>query len=61
VVVNSKGHSIPVKMIAEQHVEEDCGFVPTPKDYLKLLTQNPEKWMLTVGKTSRTVELTVKE
>jgi hypothetical protein len=61
VVVNSKGHSIPVKMIAEQHVEEDCGFVPTPKDYLKLLTQNPERWMLTVGKTSRTVELTVKE
>jgi hypothetical protein len=54
VVVNSKGHSIPVKMIAEQHVEEDCGFIPTPKDYLKLLTQNPEKWMLTVGKTSRT-------
>ena len=61
VVVNSKGHSIPVKMIAEQHVEEDCGFIPTPKDYQKLLTQNPEKWMMTVGKTSRTVELTVKE
>jgi hypothetical protein len=48
VVVNSAGQSIPVKMIAEQHVEEDCGFIPTPQDWLKLLTANPSPWMLRV-------------
>jgi len=53
-VVNSKGQAIPVKMIAEQHVEEDCGFIPTPADYLKVLGANPEPWMLKVGR--RTVE-----
>ena len=51
-VINSSGQSIPVKMIAEQHVEEDCGFIPTPKDYLTPLAKSPEKWMLKVGKKS---------
>jgi hypothetical protein len=51
-VTNSAGQSIPVKMIAEQHVQEDCGFIPTPKDYLAPLTKVPEKWMLTVAKKS---------
>jgi hypothetical protein len=35
-------------MLAEQHVFEDCGFIPTPADYLKLLTVNPAPWMLRV-------------
>jgi len=59
VVVNSKGQSIPVKVIAEQHVEEDCGWIPTPKDYLKVLSNNPEKWMLKVGKKTVTQNLIV--
>ena len=42
-------------MISEQHVEEDCGFVPTPADYLKMLKNNPEKWMLTVKVKSREI------
>lgn len=59
VIVNSKGQSIPTKMLAEQHVEEDCGWIPTPADYLKVLSMNPESWMLKVGKKSVTQELTV--
>lgn len=55
-IVNSKGLAVPTKMLAEQHVEEDCGFIPTPADYLKVLTKAPERWMLSVGK--RTVEQT---
>ena len=58
-LTNSSGHTIPVKMIAEQHVTEDCGFIPTPKDYLNLLTKSPERWMLSVGKKSVETALTV--
>lgn len=47
-VTNSAGKVIPVKMIGEQHVEEDCGFVPTPADYLKGLKDKPDRWMLSV-------------
>lgn len=57
VVINSNGQSIPVKLIAEQHVEEDCGFIPTPDDYLKHI--KPEGWMLKVSKKSKEVDLTV--
>jgi len=59
-VVNSSNQTIPVKLIAEQHLMEDCGFIPTPKDYLLPLAKNPEKWMLSVGKKSSTQELVIK-
>ena len=59
-VVNSSNQTIPVKLIAEQHVSEDCGFIPTPSDYLSTLAKNPEKWMLSVGKKSTTQELVLK-
>jgi hypothetical protein len=39
---------------------EDCGFIPTPKDYLSPLAKNPERWMLSVGKKSSTQELVIK-
>ena len=51
-IENSDGKEIPVKMIAERHVEEDCGFVPTVADYLKPTLKNPEDWMLRVKTTS---------
>jgi len=53
VIVNSKGQNIPTKMLAEQHVEEDCGRIPTPQDYLKVIGKHAEPWMLKVG--SKTV------
>jgi hypothetical protein len=34
-ITNSDGKQIPVRVIGEQHVMEDCGFIPTPQDWLK--------------------------
>ena len=42
----------PTKLIAEQHITEDCGYIPTPQDWLKTLRQHPDHWMLKVGKKS---------
>jgi hypothetical protein len=39
-----------VKLLSEQHVTEDCGYIPTVQDWLKPLLQNPDPWMLKVGK-----------
>lgn len=57
VIVNSRGQSVPTKMLAEQHVEEDCGWIPTPADYLKVLGKAPEPWMLKVGKKTVVQEM----
>lgn len=54
VVINSDHAKVPVKTIAEQHVVEDCGYIPTIQDWFKPLAASPEKWMLRVG--TRTVE-----
>lgn len=59
-ITNSKNQKIPTKLLAEQHLMEDCGFIPTPKDYLSPLVKNPEKWMLVVGKTTKTQTLEIK-
>jgi hypothetical protein len=48
-LLNSKNQKIPTKVIAEQHIIEDCGFIPTPQDYLLPLAEHPHKWMLKVG------------
>lgn len=48
------GKDVPVKLIAEQHIVEDCGWIPTPKDWLKGIN---EEWMLKV-KTKKRGELT---
>lgn len=45
---------IPIKLIAEQHVMEDCGFIPTPQDWLRGLAKQPEDWMLRVATTKTT-------
>jgi hypothetical protein len=34
---------VPVKLIAEQHVIEDCGFIPTVQDYLKPLKKSSRR------------------
>ena len=53
-IVNSQGQQIPVKALAEQHVTEDCGFIPTVQDWLAPLKQAPAPWMLKVKTTSQT-------
>jgi hypothetical protein len=56
-IVNSSGNEIPVKLIAEQHVQEDCGWIPTPQDWLREI--QPAKWMLKVGKKSSEEDMSV--
>jgi len=34
-IVNSDGKNVPVKLIAELHITEDCGYVPSLSDWLK--------------------------
>lgn len=47
-LTNSDGKVIPTKLIAEQHVTEDCGYIPVPSDWLKTLAEHPADWMLRV-------------
>jgi hypothetical protein len=53
--VEKFGHSvitqagdIPTKKVAELHVIEDCGFIPTIQDWMTTLKANPSEWMLKV-------------
>lgn len=58
--INGRKHHkfVAVKMITEQHIIEDCGFIPTVEQWLTGLRTSPEPWMLRVQKKSTTLELT---
>lgn len=43
-IKNSDGTYVPVRVIGEQHVMEDCGKIPTVKDWLGSL--KGESWMI---------------
>ena len=43
-VTNSAGRIVPVRFIAEQHVKEDLGRIPTVADWLMAI--KPQRWML---------------
>lgn len=43
----STGKQVPVRLIGEQHVTEDCGFIPTVADWLKHI--QPQAWMTKVA------------
>ena len=42
-IQNSDGKNVPVRLVGEQHVSEDCGFIPSLADWLRRI--QPEKWM----------------
>lgn len=48
---NSDGGTVPVRLIGEQHVIEDCGYLPTPQDWLTHLA--PQPWMNAPRKLSQ--------
>lgn len=54
VITNNTGKQIPVRLIGEQHVKEDCGFIPTVKDWLQHIHLQP--WMQRVAVKSTDVE-----
>jgi hypothetical protein len=43
-LIRADGSAVPTRLIAEQHVHEDCGFVPTAQQWLENLHCQP--WML---------------
>jgi hypothetical protein len=43
VTQNADGRDIPTRLIAEQHVKDDLGWIPTVKDWLMNLKDEP--WM----------------
>ena len=47
-IYTSEGRAVPVRFIGEQHVIEDCGFIPTVADWLKNIQAQP--WMKRVGR-----------
>lgn len=53
-ITNSDNRTVPVRAIGEQHVMEDCGFIPTVKDWLQNIQLQP--WMRKVAMRSKDVE-----
>jgi hypothetical protein len=43
VIKNSDNKEIPTRLIGEQHVKEDLGFIPTAMDWLNFM--NMQEWM----------------
>lgn len=43
-VRNSDGKVVPVRLVGEQHVMEDLGFIPSFADWARQI--RPERWML---------------
>lgn len=43
-IKNSNGKDIPVREIAEKHVIEDLGFIPTVKDWLGCISLKAVPW-----------------
>ena len=42
-ITNSSGREVPTRFIGEQHVIEDCGYIPTLSDWLSQI--KPLPWM----------------
>ena len=42
-LTNSKGKKVPIRIIGEQHVQEDLGWIPSASDWLKEI--KPKPWM----------------
>lgn len=54
-VRTSSGREVPIRVIAEQHIIEDCGFVPSLEDYLGEMPK--QAWMVRGAmKLSRVLE-----
>jgi hypothetical protein len=52
-LVNSSGKTVSIRDIAEEHIKEDLGWIPSPNDYWKHMPV--EKWMGGNERTSRRI------
>jgi hypothetical protein len=55
VITNSDNKQVPVRSIAEQHIREDLGFIPTVQDWLKEI--KPKPWMASTKKNIKKMNL----
>lgn len=53
-ICNSDGREVPVRVLGEQHVQEDLGFIPSVVDWLREI--KPQPWMGPKSKIQVTVE-----
>jgi hypothetical protein len=58
-IKNSHGSEVATKLIAEQHVKEDCGFIPRASDWTDCVVKNPKDWMLKVKTRSKELNMVV--
>jgi hypothetical protein len=56
-LVTSDGKTVPVRLVAEQHVNDDCGFIPTVCDWLGNLAR--QEWMNNPEKIHRVINLEI--
>jgi hypothetical protein len=54
-ITTSAGRVIPVRWIGEQHVIEDCGFIPSFSDWVKGI--EPQPWMNSPRRLSKELEI----
>ena len=54
-ITNAEGKKIPVKLIAERHIIEDLGFIPTLQDWFKEIV--PQPWMVSTKKNIKKMNL----
>ena len=50
-ITTSTGRVLPTRWIGEQHVTEDCGYIPSVSDWAKCI--KPVRWMNSPQKLSR--------
>ena len=53
-IILSSGRVIPTRLVGEQHVIEDLGFIPSFADWVKCI--RPEPWMGRTPEIEREVE-----
>ena len=53
-VTISSGRVVPVRLIGEQHVREDLGFIPSFADWMRAI--RPEPWMGRAQRIDREVD-----
>jgi hypothetical protein len=58
-ITNSEGRMVPVRIIGEQHIMEDLGWIPTIKDYLD--NMEVQGWMFKPGEGRKMLKEMSKE
>lgn len=58
-ITNSAGKMVSTRDIAEEHIQQDLGFIPTAEDWLK--TMPIEGWMSGTMKRTRAITFTTED